>query len=68
MNLFRAMFAIQNYLVSELLEVNVVTLAAAVEPEKQDDRAMHHTRKEDRASRENSWRAQELTFCCLVAA
>jgi len=60
--------AIQDYFPGQLLEVNFVTVAAAVNAEKQDDRAMHDRRKQDRAGRESSGRAQELALRGLAVA
>ena len=62
------MFAIQSYLICELLEVNLVTLAAAVEAEKKNHGTTHHGGKQDRAGGKNGLPAQELTFCGLIAA
>jgi hypothetical protein len=44
--------AIQIYLLGEMLELNLVTVPAAVEAKKQDNRATHDGGKQDRASRE----------------
>src|SRR6266436_3179527 len=51
-----------------MLEVNFVALSAAVEAEKEDNRAMHHGGDQDRAGRKCSRPTKELTLRCLVAA
>jgi len=68
LDVFRAVIAIQDYVIGEMLEVNFVALPAAVEAEKQDNRAMHHRRDQDRPGGKCSGRTEESTLRCLVAA
>ena len=68
LDVLHAAIAIQNYLVGEMVEVNFVAFPAAVETKKQDNRATHHSGKQDWAGRKCSWRTQELTSRDLAAA
>src|SRR5947207_14977610 len=68
MHSYRAVLTIQYCAIAEILEVNFVALPAAVETEKQDNRAMHHRGDQDRPGRKCSRRTEELTLRCLVAA
>ena len=52
LDLLRAVIAIQNYPLSEILEVNFVTVPAAIETEKQNNRTMRHGCKHNWADRE----------------
>jgi hypothetical protein len=49
--------AIQDYFLSQLLEVDFVVVAPAVKAEKQNNWAVHDRGKKDRAGRECSLRA-----------
>ena len=62
------MLPIQHDLVGEMFEVNVVAIPAAVEAEEQNDGAMHHGSKQNRAGRQGCRRAEEVTARCLIGA
>jgi len=51
-----------------MFEVNVVSIPAAVEAEEQDDGAMHHGSKQNRAGRKRGGSAEELTPRRLISA
>src|SRR5205823_12276374 len=68
LDVFRAVIAIHDYGIGEMIGVNFVALPAAVEAEKQDNRAMHHRRDQDRPGGKCSGRTEESTLRCLVAA
>ena len=57
LDVLRAAIAIQNNLLSEMLEVNFVMISAAVEAKKKDNRAMHHGGKQDWAG----WKCSRRT-------
>ena len=68
LNLLGAMLPIQHDLVSEMFEVNVVAIAAAVQAKEQNDRAMHHGTKQNWTDRQCGRRAKELAPRYLIGA
>ena len=65
---FGPMLAIQNDFISEFFEIYFVAIASAINPEEQDDGAMHHGRNHDGADRKGSGGAEKLTLRSLTIA
>src|SRR5438132_14012634 len=65
LDVFGAMLAIQNDFVGEFLEIDFVTVASSINPEEQDDRAMHHGCNHDGADRKRNGCAEKLTLHSL---
>ena len=59
---------IQNYFLSQSLELNFVVVTAAINAEKQDDGAMHDSWEQDRTGRECGRRTQEVALRGLAIA
>src|SRR5947207_6921576 len=62
LNVFGPAFAIQNYFIGEMLEINFVAVPAVIKAEEQNHRTMHHCGKQNRAGRERGRRAEKFAL------
>src|ERR1700748_3031245 len=62
LNAFGPMLAIQDNFVGEFLEIDFVAVPSTINPEEQDDRAMHHGCNHNGANRKSSRGTKEMTL------